>query len=423
VKDVQNAQFTKDWHWQPTDMDISPDNRSALILTYSGVYYYRRDAAESWFEALMNPPLRLGLGRLHNAESLSISADGGWALLTTEGKHAPVVHIDLGSVVAAQVTLMTFNVENLFDNDDDPGKDDKAYLPIELKQSDAHRAACAEIEVERWRDECLHLDWSDDTIDYKLGVLAAAIRQVGGGRGPDVVALQEVENVAILEQLRQRLDGLDYLEPVLVEGDDVRGIDVAFLTRLPLIGEPELHRASFDEFPQRAGDTRGVLEATFELPDGSPLTGYAVHFPAPFHPTGMREIAYRHLAGLRDALPDDHYVFAAGDFNTTSSEDAERQMLDRLVRPHWQVGHEFGCAGCLGTHYYARGDSWSYLDMVLFSPARGADTTWKIRADSAWIGNRTEAQVSLSGTPERFAGNDRRGVSDHWPLVITIESN
>ena len=29
------------------------------------------------------------------------------------------------------VTIMTFNVENLFDNDDDPGKDDRTFWAIE----------------------------------------------------------------------------------------------------------------------------------------------------------------------------------------------------------------------------------------------------------------------------------------------------
>ncbi len=48
----------------------------------------------------------------------------------------------------ASVSIMTFNVQNLFDNVDDPGKDDKAYLPIEDKQNDAHIAACNEIEVD-----------------------------------------------------------------------------------------------------------------------------------------------------------------------------------------------------------------------------------------------------------------------------------
>ena len=45
------------------------------------------------------------------------------------------------------------------------------------------------------------------------------------------------------------------------------------------------------------------LEADFAMPDGSVLTGYSVHFPAPFHPTAMRESAYEHLNALRNALP------------------------------------------------------------------------------------------------------------------------
>ena len=45
------------------------------------------------------------------------------------------------------VTLMTFNAQNLFDNKDDPEKDDKAYLPIENKRHEPHIHACNEIEV------------------------------------------------------------------------------------------------------------------------------------------------------------------------------------------------------------------------------------------------------------------------------------
>ena len=79
---------------------------------------------------------------------------------------------------ATSVTLMTFNVQNLFDNLDDPGKDDKAYLPIEAKRNDAHIAECMEIEVKSWRDECLDLDWSDAVLDHKLSVLANTIKQI-----------------------------------------------------------------------------------------------------------------------------------------------------------------------------------------------------------------------------------------------------
>jgi hypothetical protein len=62
----------------------------------------------------------------------------------------------------ASLTIMTFNVENLFDNVDDPGKEDRTYLALADKQSAEHKAACSEIEVDRWREQCLDWDWSDD---------------------------------------------------------------------------------------------------------------------------------------------------------------------------------------------------------------------------------------------------------------------
>ena len=317
---------------------------------------------------------------------------------------------------------MTFNVQNLFDNVDDPGKDDKAYLPIEAKQNDEHISECNEIEVASWRDECLNLDWSDAAIEHKLTVLANTIRQVGGGAGPDIIALQEVENAAILEQLRSvYLAALGYAPPVLVEGTDLRGIDVAFLSRFPLADAPTLHPLTLSEFPDRVGDTRGVLQADFQLADGSILTGFSVHFPAPFHPTEMRIAAYEHLNGLLQALPGSRPAFAAGDFNTTSREDSEKHVLDRYARPYWTLAHDIGCEDCNGTHYYARDDSWSFLDMILLAELRGEKTTVRFRADSVGIANHNPAQVSDHGTPERFRSARRSGVSDHWPMVATLE--
>jgi len=324
------------------------------------------------------------------------------------------------------ITIMSFNVENLFDNDNDPDKDDDTFLALADKQSDAHRAKCAPIPVDRWREQCLDWDWSDEIIERKLSVTAAAILQVDSGRGPDIVALQEVENLAILERLRtDYLRDAGYLPAILVEGNDARGIDVAFLTRLPLAGPPELRPVDFSDFPpERVADTRDILEASFVLPDGSLLTGFAVHFPAPFQPTGMREASYAELNRLRGALPPDRPAFAAGDFNTTAAEDRELGLLDRYVRPHWAVSQDIGCDGCRGTTYYARTGEWSFLDMVLWSPARvrGEKATWDIRADSSRIANRTPDQVAADGTPWRFELPGGAGVSDHWPVVVTIET-
>ncbi len=427
-RDVEMAPKTKDWHWQPTGMDISADNRAAVIMTYRAVYYYLRRKGQTWFDALNSEPIRISLGNFANAEAVAFGDDQRTVYVTGENRNSLLLKVDLSlpkpvSVTAIdEVTVMSFNVQNLFDNVDDAGKDDKAYLPLAAKQNDEHIAACNEIEVNSWRDECLYLDWSDEALDFKLQLLAETIRQVGDGAGADVIALQEVENVNVLERLRsEHLAGLGYLAPVLVEGTDNRGIDVAFLSKLPLANEPILHPLLVPDFPERQGDTRGVLQADFELPNGAVLTGFSVHFPAPFHPTGMREAAYRHLNELVAALPDEYHAFAAGDFNTTSTEDAREGMLDRFARPQWTVAHDVGCEECRGTYFYGRDGTWSFLDMILFAPARGGKTTAEIRADSVAIANGFAPQVTRDGTPQRHRSGERRGVSDHWPMIATIE--
>lgn len=321
------------------------------------------------------------------------------------------------------VTLMTFNVENLFDAKDDPDREDRDYLPLALKQTEEHKAACAELRFESWQNRCLNIDWNEDVVAQKLAVIAASIRQVNDGRGPDVIALQEVENISILERLRTEYLGESGYEPaVLIEGNDSRGIDLAFLSRLPLVAEPQLHDLVFDaEYADRVGDTRGILQADFEMPDGSVLTGFAVHFPAPYHPTEMRIAAYNTLNGLLANLPEDRHVFAAGDFNTTSAEDGEQNILERFARPGWTVSNDL-CDGCPGTSYYPPDKSWSFLDMILWRPCCGADATWQIRADSVQIANQTAAQVRDDGTPQRFRFPEGSGVSDHWPIVMVVES-
>jgi hypothetical protein len=426
-QDVEFAPKTKDWHWQPVGMDISQDNRAAVILTYRAVYYYLRRPEQGWFDALNSRPLRISLGNFVNAEAVAFADDRRTVVVTGENRNSLLLRVDLDIPLAMDthgqdITIMSFNVQNLFDNNDDPGKDDKAYLPLAAKQDDDHIAACNEIPTEAWRNECLYLDWSDAALDYKLSVLADTIRQVNDGQGADVIALQEVENERVLEQLRtEHLDGLGYRRAVLIEGTDLRGIDVAFLSKLPLAGDPALHPFEIPEFAERAGDTRGVLQADFRLPNGEVLTGFAVHFPAPYHPTPMRAAAFEHLNALRAALPDDYHAFAAGDFNTTSTEDAREGMLDKHARPGWTVAHDFGCGDCRGTYYYKRDDNWSFLDMILFSPARGENATARLRAGSAAIANGNPAQVSSEGVPERFDADRRKGVSDHWPMIAIID--
>jgi endonuclease/exonuclease/phosphatase family metal-dependent hydrolase len=330
-----------------------------------------------------------------------------------------------GDGVGRPITIMAFNVENLFDARDDPGKNDRTYLPLSAKQTASHRAACARIERRSWRKQCFDWDWSEAVVDHKLTVVANAILQVGNGRGPDIVALQEVENLAILERLRtDYLAAADYLQGILIEGDDNRGIDVAFLSRLPVVDRPRLHPIPLRGFGQRRlTDTRGILAATFQLPDGGLLTGYSVHFPAPYMPREMREQAYDFLNVLLARLPPERPAFAAGDFNTTSAEDADHDMLTRFARPHWRIAHQEECQQCpRGSSYFPPDRSWSYLDMVLYSPGRDPDLVagWDLSSDGTFVANATPEQVRPDGTPANYRLPQRRGVSDHWPVVMTI---
>ena len=48
---------------------------------------------------------------------------------------------------AENISVMSINAQNLFDTIDDPGKDDKAFLPIEMKQSKKHKNSCNSITV------------------------------------------------------------------------------------------------------------------------------------------------------------------------------------------------------------------------------------------------------------------------------------
>ena len=312
------------------------------------------------------------------------------------------------------ISIMTFNVENLFDNNHDAGKNDETYLPVARKTSKNHIEKCKQIKVRRWRDQCLYWDWNDAVVERKLNVIADSIKQVNQGQGPDIIAFQEIENLSILERLRnEKLSGLGYQPGVLIEGKDRRGIDVAFLSKYQAVGA-KLHEIKFPKSQKRrVGDTRPILETTFKLPTGDLLTGLAVHFPAPYHPTEMRESAYTALNNVVSGLPEDRAVFAAGDFNTTREEDANKNMLERWVRPTWQVAHDL-CKGCPGTSYYPPKDDWSFLDMIFWR----ASDKWEMSA--SYLANQTKPQRNRDGTPKRFKLPEASGVSDHWPLVLEI---
>lgn len=93
--EVEFAALRKDWHWQPTGMDISQDNLAAVILTYRAVYYYERRPQQDWLAALNGKPFRIGLGNFKNAEAIAFADDRRTVIVTGENKHSRVLRISL----------------------------------------------------------------------------------------------------------------------------------------------------------------------------------------------------------------------------------------------------------------------------------------------------------------------------------------
>jgi hypothetical protein len=82
---------------QPTALDISADGRMAAVLTYRGVYLFRRTANESWTEAFAKDPETLGAHGLPQAEALAFSTDGRKLYVTSEGRKPRLVVMAVGS--------------------------------------------------------------------------------------------------------------------------------------------------------------------------------------------------------------------------------------------------------------------------------------------------------------------------------------
>ncbi len=320
-----------------------------------------------------------------------------------------------------RISIMTFNVENLFDARHDSGKYDYTYLPKELKNTRKHKEYCDTLKSPKWRRECMELDWTEQAVDSKCRNVAGTILKAGEGNPPDLVVLDEVENLAVLSRLNRALPkGKRYPLLILIEGRDARGIDIAFMTKLELVSGPKLHNIRFRGASEdRKKDTRGILEAVFKLPDGTEMTVFGVHMPAPFHPTKMRRQALNYLNRLKLSLPKGTPVIAAGDFNITAEEDRTKKLTDRYLRAHWIVANDFLPSFVKGTHYYAPKKSWSFLDKILLSKYFETGK-WRLDKNSVRVVSTFEGQIDDKGHPVSFDPASGRGVSDHLPLYIEI---
>ncbi|MEZ5990111.1 MAG: endonuclease/exonuclease/phosphatase family protein [Planctomycetota bacterium] len=196
-----------------------------------------------------------------------------------------------------RLRLASYNVENLFDNHDDPYRSDEGTSPKPIPA---------------------------------VRLLARTI----DGLGADVLAVQEVENRGVLELLNLQLaEPYPFVE--LVEGNDGRGIDVGLLSRFPIRRTISHRLRSLDGGRRFARDL-----VVFELDTGAgPLLVAPVHLKskrdAQGDPQGtawrtaearaalavLRELRERGLGGPFALL---------GDFNDEKGSAALAPLFDAL---------------------------------------------------------------------------------------------
>ena len=308
------------------------------------------------------------------------------------------------------ISLMTYNVENLFDTKDDIGKDDKAFLPASMKRNVYHQGACQGIRVKKWREECLNLDWNEDAKNNKILNIVKVITSFDSN-GADIVAFQEIENVNVLKDLFKLLEPYGYKDHVLLEGKDYRGIDSAVVSKFP-IKQSKLHYVKFSP-GLRKRDTRPILEAKIDI-FGTDLIVYSVHFPAPFLDAVLRKESFNSLEGLLNSHDDP--AIAMGDFNVTTEEELELNTFQDQSNI-WFVSHREGCEDCRGTYYYEPKDDWSFLDVILVS--KGRKISFKANSIDVLI-NETNG-LKNSGIPKGFDAISMEGVSDHFPVIAKVK--
>ncbi len=324
----------------------------------------------------------------------------------------------------SEVSIMTYNVENLFDDQHDKNREDFTFLPLAMKKKPEVQKYCAS-QKSYYQKECYELDWNDTTVKKKLHNIAEVILSVDDHKGPDILFMEEVENKHILGELNhQYLQVAHYKTQVLIEGPDKRGIDVALLSRLPLDGKPVLHKIPYvgatPEDQKWMNRSRGILEVPLKLPNGSKLIALVAHFPAQMNPRYWRAQSVEFAQKLMAEHPDDMVVFG-GDLNISADEDETTGFVSKKLASSGLVTHLVGCSSCDGTVNY-RGD-WSFFDMLVFSKNFGKKGTapYTLETQNIDVVRYTPNQVYKGNTPRRFHTDTGEGASDHFPVYARIQ--
>ncbi|WP_425062045.1 DUF2608 domain-containing protein [Pyruvatibacter mobilis] len=313
-----------------------------------------------------------------------------------------------------RLTVMTFNVGNLFDWIDDPN------VPNGRGGETVGR--------------------TEQSVRAHAQNVARVVGRADHQNGPDILVFTEVESDAALGALQDALrdEGLEYASTYFEDSEvnrdgvkpDQRGIDIAILSKLPKHADqsdPIIHPINLEPIQvcrrRSSGDvvyTRDIVEGSFLLPDNTTLTVLGVHFPSGGNDVACRKEALQTAKAV--AQTKSHSTIIVGDFNFNCGEDEQAALDDVLNGWHLPSARTNRCRGH-GSHYFHKNKSWSWLDLV--TQANDRTQAWQI--DSATFRPVLTAQEQFFWDrsqkvlrPSSFRDNNGRGVSDHFPVMIDL---
>ncbi|PWJ43229.1 endonuclease/exonuclease/phosphatase family protein [Sediminitomix flava] len=305
-----------------------------------------------------------------------------------------------------------YNVENLFDTENDPEKNDEDFLP---------EGSYA---------------WTEKRYNQKLIQLAEIISKLGAektNQPPTVVGIAEVENLKCLQDLIKTAPLSDYpYEAILVEGPDKRGVDTGLLYRKDLFDLKKYHaKELWIENAYKGFATRNQLVVEGKL-EGEEIAFLVNHWPSRRAKSHYREEAGKLQRSIIDSLrqvnPNMHIV-TMGDFNDDPTNKSMEKALGAVGSKNelndknylYNPMHKMYKKG-LGTLAYR--DNWNLFDQIIISKEM-IENEEGLRFYKAEICNFEELKNQngrYKGYPFRtYAGGGYAGgYSDHFPVVIYL---
>ena len=316
-------------------------------------------------------------------------------------------------------TIAFYNLENLFDTENDPEKYDEASPIMEMK-------------VNR-----------EEIYAKKVSNMARVIADIGFDdvkNSPAIIGVSEVENIKVLEDLvNDSLLVKKNYGIVHFDSPDARGIDVALLYQKSLFSPTSRSNHElkiYDDLTKKRVYTRDQLLVTGKL-DGEMIHVIVNHWPSrrggEARSRPKRVAAAKLNKKIMDSIQSiDPYakIFTMGDFNDDPTNDSMKKVLN-AQRKREKVGlkgiynpfEDLFRKDGLGSNAYR--DAWSLFDQILFTKPLLEKDYSSYRFYKAGIYNKhylTNKKGRYKGYPLRsFAdGNFTDGFSDHFPVYVYV---